>query len=141
MHKKCFIQNPGYQVFIMFTGIYITESVYILMLNPEYNHIRDNGHNGDAWAVYVTTPVIFIMIVSRPYSFFFFCFKDSPGSLKKKTPEESSHILSPSSPSDLLRLKGPSEPQQRMAAVETDKELNDLLDFTAVRSLLKFACV
>lgn len=27
--------------------------------------------------------------------------------------------------------------RQRMAAVETDKELNDLLDFTAVRSLLK----
>lgn len=27
--------------------------------------------------------------------------------------------------------------RQRMAAVETDKELNDLLDFTAVRSLLR----
>lgn len=70
-----------------------------------------------------------------------FSFKSSPGSLKKKkTPKETSHILCPPSPSDLLRLKGPSEPQQRMAAVETDKELNDLLDFTAVRSLLKFAC-
>uniref|UniRef100_A0A3Q3K8Z4 Uncharacterized protein n=1 Tax=Monopterus albus TaxID=43700 RepID=A0A3Q3K8Z4_MONAL len=32
----------------------------------------------------------------------------------------------------LLRLRGPSEQQQRMAAVETDKELNDLLDFSAM---------
>ncbi|KAK2822285.1 hypothetical protein Q5P01_022350 [Channa striata] len=32
----------------------------------------------------------------------------------------------------LLRLKGPSEQQQRMAAVETDKELSDLLDFSAM---------
>ncbi|KAM7379193.1 hypothetical protein PAMP_004763 [Pampus punctatissimus] len=32
----------------------------------------------------------------------------------------------------LLRLKGPSEQQQRMAAVGTDKELSDLLDFSAM---------
>lgn len=49
-------------------------------------------------------------------------------------PEQSRHIVCLSSRSVLLRLNGQSEPQQRMAAVETDKELNDLLDFTAVRS-------
>lgn len=107
------------------------------MLNPEYNHIRDKGHNRDAWVVYVTTLVIITMIVSGPTP----PLKVVQGlSQKTTTAKESSHILCPSSPSDLLRLKGPSEPQQRMAAVETDKELNDLLDFTAVRSLLKFAC-
>ena len=45
------------------------------------------------------------------------------------------HTLLTSAYSHLLRLKGPSEQQQSMAAVETDKELNDLLDFSAVRSL------
>lgn len=41
------------------------------MLNPEYNHIRDKDHNRDAGAVYVTTPVIFTMIVYGPTPSFF----------------------------------------------------------------------
>uniref|UniRef100_A0AAV2JT90 Transcription factor E2-alpha n=1 Tax=Knipowitschia caucasica TaxID=637954 RepID=A0AAV2JT90_KNICA len=37
--------------------------------------------------------------------------------------------------SHLLRLKGPSDQPHRMAAVGTDKELSDLLDFTAMFEL------
>ncbi len=63
-----------------------------------------------------------------------FASENSQTSWKKNT-----DILLVSAHSHLLRLKGPSEQQQRMAAVETDKELNDLLDFSAVRSPLKIA--
>lgn len=66
-------------------------------------------------------------VMSMPSSF---SPSDHEGSLKNiKSPTVT---LCVSLCSVLLRLNGQSEPQQRMAAVETDKELNDLLDFTAV---------
>lgn len=70
-----------------------------------------------------------VIIVSGPTSTFL-CSKGRRGSLKNL---KSCVTFCVSLRSVLLRLNRQSEPQQRMAAVETDKELNDLLDFTAVR--------
>ena len=82
--------------------------------------------------IYIYLYVYLYVCVCIPFLFF----------LKTRvelTSSQTGHInavLPTSANSHLLRLKRPSEQQHRMAAaVGTDKELSDLLDFSAVRCL------